>query len=102
MKLIEYIAMVKNGGGTDISKALITACNDIAKLRSKELSEVILITDGEDRIARSLVKKALQHVKTRLITVMIMGENEDLRNVSGEYFKVIKLSEKDILSVIKA
>jgi len=102
MKLIEYIAMVKNGGGTDISKALITACNDIAKLKSKELSEVILITDGEDRIARSLVKKALQHVKTRLITVMIMGENEDLRNISGEYFKVIKLSEKDILSVIKA
>ncbi len=102
MKLVEYIAMVKNGGGTDISKALITACNDIAKLRSRELNEVILITDGEDRIARSLVKKALQHTKTRLITVMIMGENEDLRNISSDYFKVVKLSEKEILSVVKA
>lgn len=102
MKLLEYIAMVKNGGGTDISKALITACNDIAKLRSRELSEIILITDGEDRIARSLVKKALQHSKTRLITVMIMGENEDLKNISSDYFKVTKLSEKEILSVVKA
>ncbi|MEM0005643.1 MAG: VWA domain-containing protein [Ignisphaera sp.] len=102
MKLVEYIAMVKNGGGTDISKALITACNDIAKLRTRELSEIILITDGEDRIARSLVKKALQHTKTKLVTVMIMGENEDLRSISSDYFKVVKLSEKEIISVVKA
>jgi uncharacterized protein with von Willebrand factor type A (vWA) domain len=102
VKFLEYIAMVRNGGGTDISKALLTACNDMMKLGFKEASDVILITDGEDRIAKNLVKKALQHAKARLLSVMILGDNEDLKTVSDEYMKVVKLSDKEILQVVQS
>ncbi|MEM0026472.1 MAG: VWA domain-containing protein [Ignisphaera sp.] len=101
-KLLEYIAMIRNGGGTDISKALMTACNDILKSGAKEASDIILITDGEDRIAKSLVKKALIHAKARLISVMIMGDNEDLREISDNYMKVVRLSDKEMLTVVKS
>ncbi len=102
LKMLEYIAAVKGGGGTDISKAIITACNDIAKYRFRELSDIVLITDGEDRIARSLVKRSLQQSSARLVSVMIMGDNNDLKNVSEKYFRVIKLDEKEMLQVIEA
>jgi len=100
--MLEYIAAVKGGGGTDISKAIITACNDISKYRFRELSDIVLITDGEDRIARSLVKRSLQQSSARLVSVMIMGDNNDLKNVSEKYFRVIKLDEKEMLQVVEA
>ncbi len=102
LKMLEYIAAVKGGGGTDISKAIITACNDIAKYRFRELSDIVLITDGEDRIARSLVKRSLHQSSARLVSVMIMGDNSDLRNVSEKYFRVVKLDEKEMLQVVEA
>ncbi len=103
MKLIEYIAMVRNGGGTDISKAIITACNDILRNEIvKDVSDIIIITDGEDRIAKSLVRKSLQHSKARLISVMVMGENDDLKQISSKYLKVVRLTEKDAISVIES
>ncbi len=102
LKMLEYIAAVKGGGGTDISKAIITACNDISKYRFRELSDIVLITDGEDRIARSLVKRSLQQSSARLVSVMIMGDNNDLKNVSEKYFRVIKLDEKEMLQVVEA
>uniref|UniRef100_A0A7C2V8U4 VWA domain-containing protein n=1 Tax=Ignisphaera aggregans TaxID=334771 RepID=A0A7C2V8U4_9CREN len=102
LKTVEYIAAVRNGGGTDISKSIITACNDIMKLRSRELSDIIVITDGEDRIAKSLVRKSLAYAKARLISVMIMGDNKDLKDVSYKYLRVSRLSEKEVLSVVEA
>lgn len=102
LKVVEYLASIRNGGGTDISKTIITACNDILKSRSKELSDIIIITDGEDRIAKSLVKKSLAYAKARLISVMIMGDNKDLKDLSYKYLRVVKLSEREILSVIEA
>jgi len=103
MKLIEYIAMVRNGGGTDISKAIITACNDILRNEVvRDVSDIIIITDGEDRIAKSLVRKSLQHAKAKLISVMVMGENDDLKQISSKYLKVVKLTEKDAISVIES
>ncbi|HID80148.1 MAG TPA: VWA domain-containing protein [Ignisphaera sp.] len=102
LELLEYIARVKSGGGTDISKAIITACNDIVKHGVKKVSDIILITDGEDRIAKSLVKRSLTQASARLISVMIMGENEDLKKISDKYFRVVKLSDKEMLSVVEA
>ncbi len=102
LKLLEYLARVRSGGGTDISKAIITACNDIVKHGVKNVSDIVLITDGEDRIAKSLVKRSLTQASARLISVMIMGDNEDLKKVSDKYFKVVKLSEKEMLSVVEA
>ncbi|MEM3201033.1 MAG: VWA domain-containing protein, partial [Ignisphaera sp.] len=102
LKVVEYVAMVRNGGGTDISKSVITACNDIMKFRSRDFSDIIIITDGEDRIAKSLVKKSLAYSRSRLISVMIMGDNSDLKEISYKYLKVVKLSEKEMLNVIEA
>ncbi len=102
LRFLEYLAMVRGGGGTDISKAIITACNDIAKYRSRGLSEIILITDGEDRIAKSLVRRSLAQASAKLISVMIMGDNADLKQISDKYFRVIKLDEKEMLKVVEA
>ncbi|MEM0371472.1 MAG: VWA domain-containing protein [Ignisphaera sp.] len=102
LRVVEYVAMVRNGGGTDISKSIITACNDIMKFRSRDFSDIIIITDGEDRIAKSLVKKSLAYSRSRLISVMIMGDNSDLKEISYKYLKVVKLSEKEMLNVIEA
>lgn len=101
IKFLEYVAAVKNGGGTDISKALLTACNDIAKHGIRGVGDIILVTDGEDRIAKGLIRKALNHSRLRLISVMVMGDNEDLKNVSDVYMRVAKLSDKEILKVVK-
>jgi uncharacterized protein with von Willebrand factor type A (vWA) domain len=51
IKMLEYIALARNSGGTDISKAILTACNDLIKLGLKEVNDIIIITGGEDRIA---------------------------------------------------
>lgn len=101
LKVVEYIASIRNGGGTDISKSIITACNDVIKGRHREVGDIVLITDGEDRIARSLVRKSLAYAKARLISVMIMGDNADLKEVSYKYLKVVNLSEKEMISVVE-
>jgi uncharacterized protein with von Willebrand factor type A (vWA) domain len=102
LSFIDYLARVKSGGGTDITKALVTACDDIKCGSSKGISDVILITDGEDRISEHLVRRKLKVVGVRLVTVMIMGENKDLRSLSSKYLRVVKLSQKEIIKVAEA
>jgi uncharacterized protein with von Willebrand factor type A (vWA) domain len=102
LSFIDYLARVKSGGGTDITKALVTACDDIKCGSSKGISDIILITDGEDRISEHLVRRKLKVVGVRLVTVMIMGENKDLRSLSSKYLRVVKLSQKEIIKVAEA
>ena len=101
LKLIEYLAKVKGGGGTDITRAILTACNDVLRETSRSISDIILITDGEDRIAEVSVKRAISAANARLITVMIQGDNADLRRLSYKYFTAIKLDEEEILKIIE-
>ncbi len=101
IKFMDYLARVKSGGGTDITKALMTACEDIKYGVSKGVTDVILITDGEDRISEHLIRKKLKSLGIRLITVMIMGENRDLRDISSKYLRAIKLSQKEIIQIIE-
>jgi uncharacterized protein with von Willebrand factor type A (vWA) domain len=102
LKLVDYIARVKGSGGTDISKAIITSCNDIRKGSVKEVGDIVLITDGVDRVAEQLVRYNLKKANARLITVMVMGENKSLRNLSTRYFSVVKLSQENLLRVVEA
>ncbi len=102
LKLLEYIARVKGSGGTDISRAIILATNDIRSGVVRETSDIVLITDGVDRIAEQLVTYNLKKSKARLITVMIMGDNKSLRKISTKYFTVTKLSKEDMLQVVEA
>ena len=102
LKLLEYIARVKGSGGTDISRAIILATNDIRSGIVRETSDIVLITDGVDRIAEQLVAYNLKKSKARLITVMILGDNKSLRKISLKYFTVTKLSKEDMLQVVEA
>jgi len=102
VKMIEYIAKIRGGGGTDISRSIIAACEDIKEGSVKGVSEVILITDGEDKIAESTVRRSLKEANAVLITVMVRGDNADLRRISNSYLVVHKLDQKDLLRVVEA
>jgi len=102
MKMVEYLSKVRGGGGTDISRAIIAACEDIKEGHVKGVSEVIILTDGEDKIAETTVRRSLKEANSTLISVMIRGENADLKRVSDVYLAVYKLDQADLLRVIEA
>ncbi|MGB9828028.1 MAG: hypothetical protein ACPLSM_05870 [Thermosphaera sp.] len=101
VELMNYIARVKGSGGTDISRALITASTDIRTGASGEASDIVLITDGVDRIAEQHVSYNLKRVGASLYSVMIMGENPSLKKVSAKYFSVAKLGRSSALKIIE-
>ena len=96
---LSYLARVKAGGGTDISRSVITACEDIVK-EGRNVSDIVLISDGEDRISPEFLSKALGKANARLHTVMIQGHNVYLRQISYRYMTVKKLEAKEILKVV--
>ncbi|MCY0859139.1 MAG: VWA domain-containing protein [Sulfolobaceae archaeon] len=102
LKMIEYIGKIRGGGGTDISRSLITACEDIKEGHVKGVSEIILLTDGEDKIAETTVRRALKESNSTLLSVMIRGDNADLRRISDAYFSVHKLDHEDLLKIVEA
>ena len=100
IRLLEYVARVRANGGTDITRAILTAIEDIVNTRDKRPSDIVLITDGEDKIAIDAVKRGLNRAKAHLHTVMIHGNNPDLRMVSTTYMTVVKLDREDALKVV--
>jgi len=98
--LFEYIARVKSSGGTDITRALLTALQDISAKEIKE-STVVLITDGIDRVSEKPVKFMLDKTKSRLIVVMVMGDNKSLEKLADTYLRVVKLDRGEVLKVVK-
>ncbi len=102
IKMIEYIGKIRGGGGTDISRSIISACEDIKEGHVKGVSEIILLTDGEDKIAETTVRRSLKEANSTLISVMIRGDNADLRRVADQYLVVYKLDHDDLLRVVEA
>ena len=100
IRLLEYVARVRANGGTDITRAILTAVEDIVNTRDKRPSDIVLITDGEDKIAIDAVRRGLARANARLHAVMIHGNNPDLRIVSTTYMTVVKLDREDALKVI--
>ncbi|BEP17648.1 VWA domain-containing protein [Pyrofollis japonicus] len=101
VKLLEYLARIRANGGTDITRAILTATDDIASTTSgNRVSDIILITDGEDRVAIDMVKRGLARANARLHTVMIHGNNPDLRAISDSYMVATKLDKYEALKVI--
>jgi len=101
-EILEHIIKIRSDGGTNISRALFEAIKDITSI--KELKEttntIVIITDGEDEIMEKELKTALKENKIRLISVMIKGDNEDLKKISDEYFRT-ELTSEDALTLIK-
>ena len=102
IKMIEYIGKIRGGGGTDISRSIISACEDIKEGHVKGVSEIILLTDGEDKIAETTVRRSLKEANSQLISVMIRGDNADLRRVADKYLVAYKLDHEDLLKVVEA
>jgi len=102
IELIKYLSRVKSGGGTDITKAVVTACDDLRGPKVSGVADVILITDGEDNVSDLLVTRRLRSANARLVTVMVAGENRSLKSISDSYLRVTKLDEGDILRVVEA
>lgn len=100
VELLEYLGTVKAGGGTDITRALAAAASDIEGRRVKKASEVVLITDGEDKLSESIVSEILSRARMNLHTVMIGGDNKSLKTVSASYMRVAKLSGGELLRVV--
>jgi uncharacterized protein with von Willebrand factor type A (vWA) domain len=101
VKMLEYLARVRANGGTDITRAIITAAEDIiSRSRGRKPSDIVLITDGEDRVATEMIRRSLSRAKARLHTVMINGNNPDLRAVSERYLVTTKLDGAEALKVV--
>ena len=103
VNMLSSLARVKAGGGTDIESAIAAAVNDImASPRGDErISDIILITDGEDRINVGNVKTMLDEVDARLHSVVIQGHNPHLQKISYRYMTVKRLTEKEALTVVE-
>ncbi|MCE4604613.1 MAG: VWA domain-containing protein [Aeropyrum sp.] len=102
LELVKYLAAVKAGGGTDITAAIRTAAEDIVKSpRGEEkVSDIVLITDGEDRLNSDVVEQSLKRAGARLHTVVVQGHNPYLKRVSYRYMSVRKLENKEAVRVI--
>ncbi|MEM4746292.1 MAG: VWA domain-containing protein, partial [Metallosphaera sp.] len=102
IKMVEYIGKIRGGGGTDISRSVMSACDDIKDGHVRGVSEVIILTDGEDKIAETTVRRSLKEANATLISVMIRGDNADLKRVSDNYFVVYRLDQGDLLRVVES
>ena len=101
VRLLEYVARIRANGGTDITRAILTAVDDISSRgTTRKVSDIVLITDGEDKVAIDLVRKSLNRVNARLHTVMISGNNPDLRQISDSYMVATKLDREEALKVV--
>lgn len=101
VKLFEYIATMKSSGGTDITRAIVNVLLDIDR-NGLKWATLVLITDGVDRISEKPIREGLKKTQSSLITVMIKGDNWNLKALSKEYLKAVKLDGVEILKVIKA
>jgi uncharacterized protein with von Willebrand factor type A (vWA) domain len=99
IKLFEYIAKMRSAGGTDITRALMTALRDLERL--KRSPTLVLVTDGIDRVAERPLEEALARTGVELLVVMIKGDNESLKALANHYFKVVKLEDREILRVVR-
>ncbi|MEO3993140.1 MAG: VWA domain-containing protein [Desulfurococcaceae archaeon TW002] len=103
LNLIRNLARVKNGGGTDITKAITTACDDIiGSGLVKRDSDIVVITDGEDTLSVTTLKRKLKQANARLFSVMIQGDNKDLKILSEKYLTVSTLDKNTILRIVES
>ncbi len=103
LRLLSYLARIKAGGGTDITRAISASVSDIQKMRlggKEKISDVVLITDGEDRLSPEVLQRLLKEANARLHSIMIQGHNTFLQQVSYRYLVVKKLEKGEALEVV--
>ena len=95
------IKSVQSSGGTTINKAVTVALSDMIndKKLAKSTNTIILITDGEDQVSPEL-EALLKQANCKLVTIMIDGNNDTLKQISEAYFSV-KPNEKNAIELLK-
>jgi len=98
-EIIRDIFTIKCDGGTDIDEALSTALKDLNERKLNQYTNtIILITDGEDRV--SIRREDLRKVNAKLISIMIEGYNETLKEISDTFMKA-QLTKEGVLKVVE-
>jgi len=97
--VVDAILKVQSNGGTDITNALKTAIRDLIERGLSDLTNtVVIITDGEDVVED--LSRDLKKANANLISVMIQGENQTLKDISDSYMKA-ELSETGGAKLLK-
>ncbi|MEM4475422.1 MAG: VWA domain-containing protein [Fervidicoccaceae archaeon] len=98
-EILEALLKIPPNGGTRIASSIEQALLDVAaRERSSGTSTLVLITDGEDTVM--LERAKLESSRAILVTVMVGGDNEALREVSDFYYQVVP-SERNVSGVLK-
>ncbi len=103
----DYIEMVKPIGGTEIMEAIKAACSDIYQSKTKEATQIILITDGESAINEPQAKAMLNYVNAELIVIYINHVLspmyvEPLMDVATHFFAVDTTMPEVVLEAKKS
>lgn len=99
--LVDAILRTNAEGGTSIDDALAMAVFDIThnKKFAKQTNTVIIITDGQDGLARDWGAE-LKKAGINVVSIMIQGNNEQLRAISNLYFNV-EPTTSNALNILK-
>ncbi|MEB2836163.1 MAG: VWA domain-containing protein [Desulfurococcales archaeon] len=101
LDVLKYLATVRAGGGTNITGALLAAIDDVVSASQREaVSDIVIITDGEDRIDVEQVMRSMSKARLNIISVMIQGHNNYLKRLSTRYMTVRKLGSESILEIV--
>ena len=108
----QLMSSVAVSGGTDIEKAVIAACDDLSKDRSRKKKEIILITDGEAQIDMVNLNRHLAEAKADLITVYINRGNNTfdyaqkylaiLQKVSKHFFFIDNADKGELIKLVSS
>ena len=105
IEILEAILKMPSNGGTRITKSVKKAVEDIIERNlNKKTNTIVLVTDGEDQVL--LDKELLKRNNITLISIMVGGDNETLKNISDHYLnaaldldgalKIIKITEETL------
>lgn len=99
-EILECLLKVENSGGTDIDNAIYVAMNNLIRNKLDQYTNtLIIITDGEDTVTTQ--KEWLERNNVSLISIMVGGDNETLKQLSTRYFKA-EFGEEGIFKIIEA
>ena len=90
-EVLDYIEhSIRADGGTDISAALLNELNLIEQENKEEKMEqsaqIVLITDGNDKIDARSIQKRMEALKVELHTVVLGQRHDGLKSISKKYY----------------
>jgi len=99
LELLSYILSVVGNGGTDITKAIRTAAEDLKKASKKHV--IVVITDAEDDVSTDV--KLYGH---KLVAIVAGNYKHNtlkklIRKVGGSYYNISSSTEEEVLELVQ-